>query len=266
MNITIKLLFLLFFISPLWGVVEAASDLEKEKRWSEQIVDSLLVGESVELKAGDTPFLGIYAEASEGPTGRAAILAHGIGAHPNWPEVINPLRSNLPDHGWSTLSIQMPILANDAPIADYAPLFDEVAPRIDAAVAYLRQQGDDSIVLVGHSLGASMGAAYLAQDKRKDIKGFVAIGMSIIDLDDRMNSALALQKIDIPVLDLFGSRDLDNVLATVNERAKASRKAENTAYQQIEIEGADHFFVGMEDTLVRRVYGWLKTHFNTGTR
>ena len=73
-----------------------ASDLEKERRWSEQIVDALLVGEAVQLDAGGTAFLGIYTEASEGVGDRAVILLHGIGAHPDWPEIINPLRSELP--------------------------------------------------------------------------------------------------------------------------------------------------------------------------
>lgn len=256
-------LYCIFFSICIWSGSATASDLEKEKRWSEQIVDSLLVGESVELKAGETPFLGVFAEAGNGSTGRAVILAHGIGAHPDWPEVIHPLRSRLPDHGWSTLSIQMPILANDAPLSDYAPLFEEVAPRIDAAIDYLRQQGNQTIVLIGHSLGASMAAAYLAGKPQTGINGFIAIGMGVIDLDDKMNSALALEKIGLPVLDLFGSRDLDSVRDTAKQRAKAARKGENAAYQQIEIEGANHFFVGVEDTLVRRVYGWLKARFET---
>ena len=238
-----------------------ASDLEKEKRWSEQIVDSLVVGESCPLKANGTEFLGIYTEASDGPGGRAVILLHGMGAHPDWPEVINPLRSELPDLGWSTLSIQMPVLANDAPLKDYAPLFDEVAPRVGAAVAWLREQGNKTIILLGHSLGASMGAHYLAGKNDPGIDGFVAIGMSVISLDDRMNSAKALETIKVPVLDLYGSRDMAAVLDSVDRRARAARKAGNSGYRQRGVEGADHFFVGMQDELVRIVYGWLKRNY-----
>lgn len=252
-------------ISP-WASAGAASDLEKEKRWSEQISDSLLVGESVELKAGDTAFMGIFTEASDGPTGRAVILAHGMGVHPDWPDIINPLRSDLPDHGWSTLSIQMPILANDAALKDYAPLFDEAAPRIEAAVSFLRAQGNRTLVLLGHSLGASMAASYLSGNGQKKIQGFVAIGLSANTNSNKMNSAVALAQVRIPVLDLYGSRDLDGVLSSVKTRKKAARKAGNKNYQQLEIEGADHFFVGMEDTLTRRVYGWLKTNFEKQTR
>ena len=86
--------------------------------------------------------------------------------------------------------------------------------------------------------------------------------MSVIELDDRMNSALAVEKITVPVLDLYGSRDLADVLNTAKARAAAARKSGNADYRQTEVEGADHFFIGVEDDLTRRVYGWLKTHFD----
>lgn len=244
----------------IWQTPAAASDLDKEKRWAEQISDSLLSGDVVELKAGDTPFMAIYTESEEGPTEHAVILIHGIGAHPDWPEVIHPLRVGLPEHGWSTLSVQMPILANDAELKDYLPLFDEVDPRLDAAVEHLRKQGAKTLVIVAHSLGASMAAPYVAA-KPGAVNGLVIVGMSVIDLDPKMNGGLALEKITLPVFDLYGSRDLDTVLGSVDARARAARKAGNKDFRQFAVEGGDHFYVGMDDELVRRVYGWLKSHY-----
>jgi pimeloyl-ACP methyl ester carboxylesterase len=259
-NSSKALILILFFASQLsWA--ETASDLEKEKRWSEQITDSLVVGESCTLDAAGTPFLGIYTEASEGPSSRAVILLHGIGAHPDWPEVINPLRSDLPDLGWTTLSIQMPVLANDAKIQDYAPLFAEVGPRIEAAIQYLRDRDADTLVLIGHSLGASMAATWVANSQTKDINGLVLIGLGVITADARMNSLPALEKIHIPVLDLYGSRDLESVTASAKKRLSAANKSGNEKYRQLSVEGADHFFVGLEADLTRRVYGWLKSNF-----
>jgi pimeloyl-ACP methyl ester carboxylesterase len=258
MKPNLKLLYLLIFflITPL----ASGSDQGKEKRWSEQIVDSLLVGEAVTLEASGTSFLGIYTEAEDGGAERAAIVAHGIGAHPNWQDVVYPLRTELPAHGWATLSIQMPILANDAALADYAPLYDEVGPRIDAAVKYLRDKGAKTIVLIGHSLGAGMAASYLSTGGG-DIDGLVAVGLNAeIDVE-KMNAAQALEKIKIPVLDLYGSRDLEGVMNSADARVKAARKAGNDDYRQERIEGADHFFVGSETLLVRTVRGWLKSHF-----
>lgn len=245
---------------------ETASNLDKEKRWSEQISDSLVVGDPVTLDAAGTPFLGIYTEASEGLTNHAVILLHGVGAHPDWPEVINPLRSELPDLGWSTLSVQMPVLANDAKMSDYAPLFDEVGPRIEAAIKFLHDKGDRNLILIGHSLGASMAATWVANSQTSDINGLVLIGLGVIDADAKMNSLPALEKISIPILDLYGSRDLDGVIHSTKKRQSAANKAGNEQYRQLQVEGADHFFVGLEQDLTRRVYGWLKSNFEKDTQ
>jgi pimeloyl-ACP methyl ester carboxylesterase len=116
------------------------------------------------------------------------------------------------------------------------------------------------VVVVAHSLGASMAARYVA-DNPKAVDGLVIIGMSVIDIDPKMNGALALEKITLPVFDLYGSRDLDGVLTSVDTRTRAMRKAGNQDYRQFVMEGGDHFYVGMEDELVSRVYGWLKSHY-----
>jgi pimeloyl-ACP methyl ester carboxylesterase len=150
----------------------------------------------------------------------------------------------------------MPVLANEAEHAEYAPLFDEVAPRIDAAVAYLKENGAKEVVLIGHSLGAAMTAWYLASAQR-DVQGFVAIGMQAA-VDPRMNGVLSLGSITLPVLDLYGSEDLEGVLASAGERAQAAKKAGNRAFTQVEIAGSNHFFDGREDDLVEAVANWLE--------
>jgi pimeloyl-ACP methyl ester carboxylesterase len=233
-----------------WGT---SSDLAKEQRWRDQIVDSLMDGDAVELQAGDVGFLGLYTEAEE-PTGRAVIIIHGIGVHPNWPQVVYPLRTRLPARGWSTLSIQMPVLANEADSADYAPLMDEVAPRIEAARAYLREQDAERIAIVAHSLGATMANQYLAEHP-DGADAYVAIGTSGRGVHaDRDNSAL-IADIEVPMLDLYGQQDLPGVVDSAEARAAAG--SANTGYHQAVVPAADHFFDGEEDALVGTVVEWL---------
>ena len=233
-----------------------ASDLAKEKRWADQVVDAILDGEAVWLNDGSSEFLGIYTEADE-DKGRAVIVMHGTGIHPDWQQVVQPLRVGLIEHNWNTLSIQMPILPNEAEYHEYAPLYDEVAPRIDAAIEYLKKHGAKEIVLIGHSQGASMTAYYLSTSKQ-NIKGFVAIGMGAFADDPRMNSIKALEKINIPVLDLYGDDDLEDIMKSVDARAKAAKKARNTSYSQVEVAGSNHFFDGKEEELVEAVAEWLE--------
>ena len=237
--------------------VVPASDTAKEQRWREQIVEALLDGEPITLKAGDTEFLGIYTEQTAARAQGAVILLHGMGVHPDWPDVIQPLRIALPEYGWSTLSIQMPILANDAAIRDYAAIWGEAPPRIDAAVAWLKKQGIENIALVAHSLGASMATTYLAGKPSKNVRALVAIGLSDLDLDPAMSSVAHLKKIRVPVLDLYGSLDMPLILKTAKLRRAAARKAGNRNYVQYRVEGADHFFQGAEDALVKKVRSWL---------
>lgn len=238
---------------PIQAAGPSGSDLAKEQRWREQIVDSLFDGEAVDLRAGETTFLGIYTEADE-PTGRAAIVIHGIGVHPNWPQVVYPLRTALPAHGWSTLAIQMPVLANEASSDDYAPLMDEVAPRIDAAIGYLKDQGAERIAILAHSLGASMANRYLAGDPDA-IAAYAAIGMSAGAAHAGQDNIALVSKIAVPMLDLYGQSDLESVLGSAAARAEAG--AGNPGFQQAQIPGADHFFDGRDQALVDVVLQWL---------
>ncbi|MBI5040423.1 MAG: DUF3530 family protein [Gammaproteobacteria bacterium] len=245
------------------GLLSAAlaSDMDKEKRWSDQIVESLLVGKAEWLEAGGQKFLGIYTEDQTGEPKGGAIILHGIGVHPDWPDVVYPLRSELPNYGWATLSIQLPILPNEATLKDYIPLIKEAAPRIQAAQAFLKSKGDEPIVIIAHSLGASMATAALAEagdPALAGLRGLVVIGMSSSDTDPQLNTTAQIAKLKLPIFDLYGSRDLDEVLAAAEPRAAAARKAGHTHYRQMAVEGADHFFVGLDEELVRLVRGWLE--------
>ena len=248
-----------FFVTLLLVALHAgATDLLKERRWAEQLRGGLLSGEALTLRTDAQPFFAIDTPATTPRTRGAAILLHGMGAHPDWPEVIHPLRLELPESGWRTLSIQLPVLANEAARDAYAALFPDALARIQAAIDHLRKQEIDNIVIIGHSLGAAMGAAFVAQmgEGEENPKAFVGIGMPA-------GSEASLAKITLPVLDLYGAQDLDGVRASAPLRRQAAHKAGNTHYRQDEIPGADHFFTGLDATLVSRVASWLRQQVPT---
>jgi len=239
-----------------------ASDLAKEKRWADQIVDEIFIGEPVWMMAGSHKFLGIYTDSATDKQLGSVIIMHGIGVHPNWADVVHPLRTKLPESGWETLSIQMPIRPNNADESEYKPLFPEVAPRINAAVAYLKKKGAKRIALVGHSMGATMAGYYVANDMDASISKLVAIGATGNSFKDpKLDYVQSLKKIRIPVLDLSGSEDLPDVMATKKLKAKTAKAAGNLHYDQIEIAGANHFLVGKENELVAEVNAWLKKKY-----
>lgn len=249
------ILIMLCTASAVHASTQTWSDIQKEQRWAEQIIDTLFDGEPIWLKAEDHEFLGIEMQASEGNTGRAAIVIHGIGIHPNWEQVVRPLRVGLAEHGWHTLSIQMPILLNDADSFDYAPLLDEVSVRINAAIDYLREHGQQELVIIAHSMGATMTMRYTEDVPDTPIQSLVLIGMQG-GSETVYDNAEALKNIRMPVLDLYGSEDLPGVIDFTDRKAQAATS--NPKFQQIEVQGANHFFDGQEDELLAIVSQWLE--------
>ncbi len=219
----------------------AQADYAREKRWADEITPAILVGDPVQLVNPDgRSFLGIYAPNMKALAG--VIVVHGLGVHPDW-GLINPLRSTLAEQGYATLSIQMPVLASDAPGSKYPPTFPEAADRIAVAVKYLRGKGHTKIAIVSHSLGARMSNVYLNRSDTPAINAFVAIGLS--------GEYTRPETFKAPVLDLMGEKDLPAVLDAAAARAGAIRRIRGSA--QVSIAGADHFFSGKETDLVGAV-------------
>lgn len=161
------------------------------------------------LDADGHRFLSIFTE-SETRSNRGMIVLHGAGFHPDWHQVVKPVRVEITTPGCNTLSIQLPILEKSAAYEDYTPLYPQVPARMQAATTFLENRNLDTIVVVAHSQGVTMASYYLAYHKH-DIKALVAIGMSAQHSQTSVNSAESLKMIEIPVLDIYGSSTICNV-------------------------------------------------------
>ncbi len=219
----------------------AQADYAREQRWADEITPAILVGDAVQLVLPTgRKFLGIYAPNSKAQAG--VVVVHGLGVHPDW-GLINPLRSQLAEQGYATLSVQMPVMAAGVPGEQYAPLFPEAAARIATAVQYLRNKGHGKIAIVSHSYGSRMTNALLNQPDAPAITAWVSIGIT-----GEYNNAAMFKA---PVLDLYGENDFPGVLELAAKRAAAIKNIRGSA--QIRVAGADHFFSGMDNELVRNV-------------
>ncbi|MDO8890378.1 MAG: DUF3530 family protein [Sulfurimicrobium sp.] len=249
--------FLLTFYLASFALSATAADLEREKRLADEIVDMIVEGEPVWLEANRHSFLSIYTPTTQRHARGAAIILHGRGMHPDWADVVSPLRTALPASGWHTLSLQLPVLEKDAKYNDYVPLFAEAGPRINAAIAYLRDTGVKHIVLVAHSCGAHMAMHWVARQGDKNIDAYIGIGMGATDYGQAMKEAFPLAKMHVPVLDIYGGAEYPQVLNMAPERLAAMRKAGNPQSRQIVVPGADHYFHERNGDLVKAVAEWL---------
>jgi pimeloyl-ACP methyl ester carboxylesterase len=226
--------------APLFAFAQQQpSDYAREKRWADQIVPTLVTGEAVWLEAPRTEkFLGIYTEAKDARG--AIILAHGLGVHPDF-GVIGELRTRLAENGYTTLSVQMPILAVDAPAARYPVLFWEADARFAGALTYLRRKHYDKIWLVSHSMGSRMANHYIAAHPQVPLAGWVSLSISSGDIGP-------FKKIRFPVYDVYAENDLDAVIQGAPRRAATLKRLRGSS--QAMVFGTDHFFAKKEKDLV----------------
>ena len=236
----------LFLLALLFAPLALAADYEREKRWADEITPSLIVGDAVYLQTSNGhKFLNLYTEAAKAKA--AVIVVHGIGIHPDW-GVIGMLRTRLAEQGYTTLSVQMPVLAADAKGDAYLPDFPEAGERLAAATKYLQEKGYKKIALVSHSMGARMSSDYLKNNPAAPLFAWVSWAIT----SDALGSLGVLK---FPVLDLYGEKDLPQVLENNKARAQAIKKIKGSA--QIMASEADHFFNGQDDVLVKYVKSFL---------
>jgi pimeloyl-ACP methyl ester carboxylesterase len=222
----------------------AQADYAREKRLADEIAPGIVVGDAMWLELKGRRFLAIYAADPNAVSG--VIVVHGLGLHPDW-GLIGVLRTQLSEQGYATLSVQMPVLAADAPRERYAALFPEAAERLGAAAAWLRGKGLKKIAIVSHSMGASMSHYYLSHAPDTRIEAWVAVGMS--------GEITLPQNFRTPVFDLYGEKDWPAVLDGAAKRTAVLRAIRGSG--QMQVAGADHFFTGAEGELGRQVRQFL---------
>jgi predicted alpha/beta-hydrolase family hydrolase len=242
-------------------------------------------GQAVWLDDGKGKFFSVFNPDQSGQPKGGVILLHDAGSHPDKQQVMRPLRHWLPLHGWATIAIQLPPIERPA---DYLKHQATIEKRINSAISYIRNKGFDNLVLLGHGSGAMAASKYLSGESSPFLHAFVAISLGIPPGQKSENSIInQLEKINLPILDIYGGDDLDNVVQTAQKRALAAKISGNIAtradrlagykrsaiaksstqksqgyiaYRQIRIDGASHDFSGAENLLSQRIVGWLERH------
>ena len=234
----------------------AIPDYALEQSITNEASATLTDGEVITLNDGKQNFMGILTPA-EHPRG-AVIILPGCGSSLNG-TVAHPLRTGLSSKGWTTLSLQMPVLAKGATYYDYVPLFFNADKRIDAGIALLKQKSISPIVLAAHDCGSHMAMNWLSNKGDSEIAAYVGLGMGAIDAGQEMVQALPLDKLKVPVLDIYGEKDTAQVSSLIPARQTLIQKAGNTHSKQMVLPEADHDFTNKGDSLSAVIATWLNS-------
>ena len=231
----------------------AAPDTAREDRWAAEVEPQIVVGDVEWLTTPQRArVLAIYTAAS-GTVKGGAVVVHGAGVHPDF-GMIGALRTALPEQGIATLSVQMPVLAADAPREGYVELLPLASERIAAALAALRAKGVTKVAIVAHSMGAAMADAYLARTDAARIDAWVVVGM-LADFKATPR---------VPVLDIVAERDFVEVLAAT--KIRGARLPKDGCSAGVMVKRVDHYFGDAEPQaeLGKLVGGFLGRAFQGG--
>ena len=223
------------------------ADDAREDRLAQQVAPQVVVGDVMWLATPQrAKILALYTEAPSAKGG--VIVVHGLGVHPDW-GLNGALRTALADRGFTTLSVQMPVLAATASREQYRALYGIAGDRITAAIGVLRAHGIAKIAIVSHSLGAGMVDAFLAQPDPASIAAWVPIGMLV----DFARAPRA------PVLDIVAADDFPEVQAAV--KLREARLPRDRCSRVVIVPGTDHYFERATDALVAAIAPFLERAF-----
>jgi hypothetical protein len=217
-----------------------------------------IVGQIVELQASGEPFVAISHPHTTADTAGAVVLLHGPWTNADSDEVIRPLRIGLAQHGWETLSLQLPTAYSHEAVTQWQAADEPIGSRLSGALAWLQERDRSNQVVL--TLGASANPA-LRAIVDQDPEGVAALVMisapgDFTDARDRE----AVAALDRPVLDVLAEHDRPAVTRSAQERRQAVRDAAAVAYHQYRIAGARPGFPNTSAQLLARVRAWLRVH------
>lgn len=206
----------------------------------------------------------------------ALLIIHDQNHTPDWPGPIRQLRRQLPNHGWSTLSIHI-----DSPQQATESLTNKTTvngtekptqlllkqkqhnqqilnQQIRSGFAFLNQQSLYNIVVIAEGSHASYTTILLKDVPSSSIAGFIALNIKPDALHDTKKVAEHMSKITAPVLDLIPEVSRHSQFAR-SRITKANQNAK-TNYQQYTLPGTIEHFYEKNDFLIKRIRGWLKSN------
>ncbi|NLQ17599.1 DUF3530 family protein [Marinomonas sp. M1K-6] len=226
--------------------------------------------EILTLEADGEPFLTLYKPSMTSSTQGCVILLAGDNEHPDWPDAIAPLRNDLPQYSWCTLSVEVPdIIKRGQPVSTASieennqtnaelPNQAMVFARIQAAMSHAQSNDVEQFVLLGDNTGASYALGFVVANPTAG----TALALINIEAPAKMSHYALAQKIrhvTQPTLDYYVNHNASsNQFARWRKQAANQRTQQSGDYTQLDampdrVTGKDS-----KQQLIQRVRGFLK--------
>lgn len=241
-----------------------------------------------------------FLEESLGEQHGAIVLFHDQGEDLESRGIVTPLRHEMLQYGWSTLSVTLDYPFTPSILLAIEPATDastesgtapattkdeatstETASSANTDLAKTDEIKKDQPPLLPPVTNKQRIEAAVEFLKAKDIKRIIFLGHGtggIVAIDSLATittpiSALILvgtpslanndefKTFNQPILDIYGDQDLEGVPAAVKDRKVVMKRSDNIRYTSREIIGANHVFYGLEPMLISTVRGWLHATF-----
>lgn len=223
------------------------------------------------LEAQGEKFIALWEPDTSGASFGAILILHGEGQTADWPNSINPLRTNLIKFGWSTLSIELPDPVPEETDEDgtaHKNIEEKARERIQAAVNFLDQKGQYNLVIFGQSTGATRGFEFIrtlaaegnattntnassaVPPTRGPFRALIMVSARNVKL---------LKDFKLPTLDLYYDEHFLDTMQS-QERLALAQKYRLPYYHQLKILKPDETEYGEDNRLTRRVRGFLNKY------
>lgn len=111
------------------------------------------------LQAGADSFLALWKPANDSDPQGAVIIVPGAGETADWPNAVGPLRQKFPDVGWHSLSVSLPDLLLDSPLARVEAKPATAPVQADGQTAPAKDEPADANANVAQATAAEPEAA-----------------------------------------------------------------------------------------------------------
>ena len=246
----------LLLMSLIFWIEAGSTGVLREKEIADDLVRYADPAEVQWLGDGRYKFLSLYRETVSHNTQGAVVLIHDLGSNRDSLNIMKPFRDYLPEHGWTTLTMQMPILDSGAQRMEYYDRIPEARKRILAGVEFLGNQNIRNVVIIGYGFGAVFAIKFLENQNAPTVNALVIISLPATE-SKMPKSQLkgVLEKIEIPIFDIDFNRGNVRRPDELKKRKRLMRNNKN--YRQwLSIE-TDFGFHDSGMILAKRVYSWL---------